>query len=238
MTPFNGIDKVLIDVAIALSPLIITFVIFQLIFLKMPKTNIINIIKGVILTYFGLVLFLQGVNVGYLPIGKIMGEGLAGIKDNWLLIPLGLLLGFCTTLAEPAVRVLIGEVEKVSAGHINRTLMLYCLCIGVAVAVALAMVRVLYGISFLWFIIPMYTAAFILTRFCSEDFVAIAFDAGGVATGPMTVTFILSLVMGVAEEHPGRSVLTDGFGMVALVAVMPIITVLLLGLLYRIKIKN
>lgn len=232
---FDHMHMVMLEVAFALLPLVIAFIFFQIFLLKLPMKRIKRILQGLLLTYIGLVLFLQGVKVGYLPVGLMMGENLANLRFNWILIPIGLILGFATTLAEPAVRVLISEVEKVTGGHINKTLMLYSLCIGVAIAVMLSMIRVLAGINLLFFLIPLYITAFILSRFVSSDFVAIAFDSGGVATGPMTVTFILSLAVGAARQIEGRSVLMDGFGMVALVAIMPIVTILLLGLLYRIK---
>lgn len=235
MSLFTGFSHILIDVGIAMLPLIIAFLVFQLIMLRLPIKKVIRIIQGMILTYIGLALFLQGVNIGFMPIGQAMGESLAQKSYYWIVIPIGFILGFVSTLAEPAVRVLINEVEKVTGGHINKTLMLYSLCIGVALAVALSMLRIVVGISFMWFIAPLYLLALILMRFVSSEFVAVAFDSGGVATGPMTVTFILSLTMGIAGQLENRSVLTDGFGMVALVAIMPIITILILGLIYKSK---
>ena len=154
------------------------------------------------------------------------------------MIPIGFLLGFTVTLAEPAVRILNSQVEKVSGGYINKTVMLYTLSIGVGISVALSMVRVIWGISLWYFVVPGYIIALILTRYISSEFVAIAFDAGGVATGPMTVTFILSMTVGVAKVIDGRNPLMDGFGMVSLVAMTPILAVLILGALYNRKGKK
>ena len=232
---FYNFHHILVEVAFALLPLVVAFVFFQIFLLKLSFKKIKRILQGLILTYIGLALFLQGVHVGYLPVGQMMGEKLASLSYNWILIPIGLVLGFTATLAEPAVRVLITEVEKVTGGYINKTLMLYALCIGVGVAVGLSMLRVITGVSIIWFIAPLYITAFILTRFTSQEFTAVAFDSGGVATGPMTVTFILSLTVGVADSIADRNVLMDGFGMVALVAIMPIITILALGVLYSVK---
>lgn len=235
---FKDFHVVIKDVAIALSPLVVVFIFFQLYMLKLPKRQVIKIIKGVILTFVGLALFLQGVNIGFLPVGEMMGMAIGSLSYNWILIPIGFLLGFAVIMAEPAVRVLTTEVEKASSGHINRNIMLYTLCIGVAFSVALSMARVLSGISLWYFIVPGYIIALILTRFASSEFVAIAFDAGGAATGPMTVTFILSMTVGVAKQIEGRNPLTDGFGMVSLVALTPILAILILGFLYNRKEKS
>ena len=143
MRLFHNFHEVLIEVAFALLPLFVALIFFQIFLLRLPAKRLFKIIKGLVLPYIGLALFLQGVKAGFLPVGQLFGEKLALIRNNWILIPLGFLLGFLTILAEPAVRVHIIEVEKVTGGHINKTLLLYFMCIGVAVAVALAMVRVL-----------------------------------------------------------------------------------------------
>jgi len=235
---FKDFDLVLKEVAIALTPLVAVFVFCQIFMLKLPKRQVIKIIKGVILTFIGLALFLQGVEIGFMPMGELMGIALASLENNWILIPIGFLLGFAVIMAEPAVRVLTIEVEKASSGHVNRNIMLYTLCIGVAISVALSMVRVLTGISLWYFIVPGYIISLLLTRFVSSDFTAIAFDAGGAATGPMTVTFILSMTVGVAKQLENRNPLTDGFGMVSLVAMTPIVLILILGFLYGRKEKK
>lgn len=234
---FKDFDIVLKEVAFALLPLLLAFAFFQVLMLKLPKRHVIKMIKGVGLTFVGLSLFLQGVHVGFMPVGELMGMAIGSLEDNWILIPIGFSLGFAVIMAEPAVRVLITEVEKVSGGHINKNIMLYTLCIGVAFSVSLAMVRVLAGISLWYFIVPGYLIALLMMRSASPEFIAIAFDAGGAATGPMTVTFILSMTCGVAKQCAGRDPLLDGFGMVSLVALAPILSILILGFLYNRKQK-
>jgi len=232
---FTGFSHILFEVASALSPLMLLFIIFQIFFLKLSNKKLLNISKGFLLTFIGLALFLQGVYVGFMPIGEKMGAVLGSLSYNWVLIPIGFVLGFVVTFAEPAVRVLNYEIEKVSGGYIPQQIMLYTLSIGVAFAVSLAMARVIYGIPLWYFIIPGYLCAFLLTRYSKSTFVAMAFDSGGVATGPMTATFILAMVVGISSAIEGRDPLLDGFGMVALVALSPILSVLFLGLLYARK---
>jgi len=232
---FKGFPLVVAEVALALGPLLGFFLFFQFFILKLPKRQVIRIVKGFALTFAGLSLFLQGVFIGFMPIGESMGMALGSLKYNWILIPIGFLLGFAVIMAEPSVRVLITEVDKVSSGHISRNMLLYTICTGVAFSVALSMVRVLWGISIWYFVVPGYLAALILMRFASNEFVSIAFDAGGAATGPMTVTFILSMTVGVAKQLEGRDPLLDGFGMVSMVALAPILSILALGFLYNRK---
>lgn len=229
---FAGFGETLLEVLYALIPLLIFFLFFQFFFLKLPRKKLINIFKGMVLAFLGLSLFLQGVHVGFLPIGEMMGEALGSLSYNWILVPLGFILGLVATFAEPAVRVMTHEVEKASSGYISQNYMLYTLSLGVALSIALSMWRILAGFSLWYFIIPGYALALILIFFSSDTFIGIAFDSGGVATGPMTVTFILTMALGVAASLEGRDPLLDGFGMIALVALTPIITVLVLGLLY------
>nr|WP_261133797.1 DUF1538 domain-containing protein [Bacillus sp. Marseille-Q3570] len=238
MNPFHGFGHTLIEVVYALTPLFIVFMLFQIFYLKMTRKKVEDIIKGFIFTFFGLAFFLQGVQFGFLPAGEMMGIILGGLSYNWILIPIGFVLGFVATFAEPAVRILNQEVDKVTSGSIPEKVMLYTLSFGVAVSVALSMLRVLVGIPLWYFIIPGYLLAFALTRFTKRSFTAIAFDSGGVATGPMTVTFILAMVVGVATEIEGRNPLMEGFGMIALVALAPILSVLILGILYSKKEKE
>ncbi|MBM3126693.1 MAG: DUF1538 domain-containing protein [Chloroflexi bacterium] len=233
LTLFKDFDIVFRDVAFALAPLLLFFSLFQFFVLRLPKRQVIKMIKGVALTFVGLSLFLQGVHIGFMPVGELMGMTIGSLKYNWILIPIGFLLGFAVIMAEPAVRVLVTEVEKTSSGYINRNNMLYALCIGVAFSVSLSMIRVLTGISIWYFIVPGYLIALMLMRFVSSEFVAIAFDAGGAATGPMTVTFILSMTVGVAKQLDNREPILDAFGMVSLVALAPILSILILGFLYK-----
>lgn len=229
---FSGFGAILIEVALALAPLLLFFFFFQALFLRLPGPKVAEILKGMALTFAGLALFLQGVHVGFFPAGEALGRALGAMPHPWLLVPIGFVLGFVATFAEPAVRILNLEVEKVSSGYIPSQIMLYTLSLGVAVALALAMTRMLLGIPLAWFIVPGYLAALLLIRFSSRTFTAIAFDSGGVATGPMTVTFIMAIALGAASVLEGRNPLLDGFGMIALVALAPILSVLILGLLY------
>jgi len=188
-------------------------------------------------TMVGLVLFLTGVNVGFIPVGSLLGGELAGSPSKWLLIPIGMLIGYYIVKAEPAIHVLNEQVEEITSGAISRKAMNLCLSIGVALSVGLSMLRVLTGISIYWFVIPGYLIALLLTRFVPKIFTGIAFDSGGVASGPMTSTFLLPLVMGACEAI-GGNVMTDAFGIVALVAMTPPIAIQLMGLIYQIKLRR
>lgn len=229
---FQGLGDIFIEMFWALLPLLGIFIVFQIFFIKLPRERVIQILIGMGLSLIGLSLFLQGVKAGFFPTGMILGETMGALSSKWILIPIGFLLGFVATIAEPAVRILSYEVSKVSSGYIREKVMLYTLSVGVAVAVAMAMVRVIYGFPLLYILLPGYIIALILIRFSTPKFIAIAFDSGGVATGPMAVTFVMTLVIGVATSIADRDPLLDGFGMIALVALSPILAVLILGLIY------
>ena len=224
-------DHTLLEVFTAVIPVLFFFII-SIFFFKMPKKMLLTLIKGVIFAFLGLALFLQGVKIGFMPVGMEMGSILAGNSSRWALIPLGFILGFVATLAEPAVRILSSQVEKSSSGYIRSSIILYTLCLAVGVFVALGMTRIVFGIPFYYIILPGYLLVIVLMFFSKPSFTAIAFDSGGVATGPMTVTFIMALAVGAADATPGRNAVTDGFGLIALVALAPIILVMLLGFLY------
>jgi hypothetical protein len=177
------------------------------------------------------VLFLTGVNVGFIPVGHLLGTQIAVGEYKWALIPLGMVIGYYIVAAEPAVHVLNKQVEEISGGMISQKAMKLSLSIGVAVSLALSMVRILTGLSIFWLLIPGYIIALVLTFFVPKIFTGIAFDSGGVASGPMTSTFLLPLAIG-ACEGVGGNVLTDAFGVVALVAMTPLITIQMLGLVY------
>lgn len=232
---FEGFPALLLEIGIALIPLFLFFTVFQIFMLKLPFNQVLRIIYGFILTFFGLSFFLQGVHIGFMPIGEIMGKSLGELPYTWILIPLGFVLGFVATFAEPAVSVMNAEVDKATGGFISEKLMLYTLSTGVGVSIALAMVRILSGFSLWFFIIPGYLVILVLLFFSNKIFVGIAFDSGGVATGPMTVTFIVSVAVGIASVTEGRDPLTEGFGMIAIVAMSPIIAVLILGLIFAKK---
>jgi len=232
---FEGFDHVLLDVTQALLPLVIVFFIFQVFFMKLPGQFIKNLLKGMLLVLVGTTLFLQGVQIGFLPAGREIGAFFGGSPYRFFLIPVGFFLGFTAALAEPAVRVLSIEVEKASSGYIRKNLLIYTLSLGVAIFVALDMVRIIYGLPFHYLVVPGYLLALVVMKFSDPAFTAIAFDAGGVSTGPMTVTFILSMAVGAATIMEGRSAVIDGLGLIALVALAPILSVMLLGIVYRRK---
>jgi len=228
---FDGFNQVFFEVTFAIIPLIIIFFIFIISF-KLPRSMLINLLKGFIFAFIGLLLFLQGVKAVFLPIGAEVGSFIAGLPYRWILIPIGFVLGFVATLAEPAVRILCKEIDNSSSGTIRSSLIMYTLCLSVGLFVSIGMVRILFGIPFYYLIIPGYIMAIVLLFFSKPSFTAIAFDSGGVATGPMTVTFIMALAVGAADQIEGRSAIGDGFGLVALVALAPIIVVMILGLFF------
>ncbi len=222
------------EVLIALLPIAAVFVIFQLLTRRYQKRQIKRIAIGLIYTYVGLVLFLCGVNVGFAPIGAFLGSELASVSFKWVLVPIGMLIGYYIVKAEPAIQVLNQQVNSVTNGAISVKMMNRCMSIGVAVSVGLAMLRVLVGIPIQWIILPGYVIALVLSRFVPKIFVGIAFDSGGVASGPMTSTFLLPLSIGVCQAI-GGNLMTDALGVVALVALTPLIAIQLMGILYNYK---
>ncbi len=232
---FNGIAAVMQDAIIALIPLSIFFILFQVMYLKLPMGHVINLFKGIFFTLIGMILFLQGVHIAFIPAGDAIGSFFSAIGKAWILIPFGFFLGMLATYAEPAVRILSDQVEQSSSGFIKGTLILYTLSIGVGIAVALGMARIVIGFSFLPLTIIGYAIAIILLWLSDRDFVAIAFDSGGVATGPMAVSFLMALAVGVAGGIEGRDPIIDGFGLIALIALAPILSILVLGIYFRIK---
>ena len=233
----RGLPGYIKEVALALLPIVLLFGIFQFVFLHLPKKMLIRLGAGLVYTFVGLVLFLTGVNVGFMPAGTFLGGALAGTAVPWILIPIGMVLGFVVVLAEPAVRVLNKQVEEITVGAISQRAMLLSLSIGVAVSVGISMLRVVTGISLWYFLIPGYAIAIELSFFAPKVFTAIAFDSGGVASGPMTATFMLPFAMGACIAL-GGNVSTDAFGLVAMVALTPLITIQVLGCVYKIKLMR
>ena len=222
------------EVAIALLPIVAFYFIFQLFGQRVAKQQIIRILVGVFYTYFGLVLFLLGVNVGFLPVGSFVGETLGALDYNWIIVPLGMLVGFFVVAAEPAVHVLTKQVYEITSGAIAKGALRGSLMIGVAVSVGISMLRIILHIPIMYFLIPGYLIALALTFIVPDIFTAIAFDSGGVASGAMTASFIMPLALGVCRAV-GGNVATEGFGVVAMVAMTPLITIQILGLIYKIK---
>jgi hypothetical protein len=221
------------EMGIALGPIVAFFFIFRAI-AGGGGENIGKIIIGILYTYVGLVLFLTGVNVGFMPLGNYLGVAIASSEFKWLIVPLGMIIGYFIVAAEPAVHVLTKQVEDVTAGAIHKRVLSLTLSIGVAISVGIAMLRALTGIPILWVLIPGYAIALLLTFFVPDIFTSIAFDSGGVASGPMTATFLLPFAVG-ACTAVGGNVVTDAFGVVAMVAMTPLIAIQILGLIYKMR---
>lgn len=220
----------------AVAPILIIFLISNQLIFKKNKKQIKRICVGVFYNWLGLTLFLTGVNAGFLDAGKYIGHYIAGNYSTWSVVAIGFMLGLLTILAEPAVHVLTQQVEMVTAGYVKRKHVLVALSIGVGCAVALSVLRIVVPGLLLWhYLLPGYIIAIVIMRFVPKLFVGIAFDSGGVASGPMTATFILSFSQGIAECIEGADVLIEGFGVISMVALTPIITIQVLGLLFRIK---
>lgn len=222
------------EMAVSILPIVFFFGLFQLIARDINKKSLIKIGIGLLYTYIGLVLFMTGVNVGFMPAGNFLGQTIATLPYAWIIVPIGMIIGYFIVLAEPAVFVLTKQVEEITSGSISSGAMRLSLSIGVAASVGLAMVRVLTGISILWFLVPGYLIALIITFFVPKIFTAIAFDSGGVASGPMTATFLLPFAMGACEAI-GGNIITDAFGIVAMVAMTPLITIQVMGLITVMK---
>ena len=233
----SGIPHYMKEIGGSLLPIILFFTFFQVVSLKLKKKKVLKIVVGILYTYIGLVLFLTGVNVGFMPAGNYLGYQIATLPYRWVLIPIGMLMGWFIVQAEPAVHVLNKQVEEITSGAIPGRAMSTSLSIGVAMSIGLSMVRVLTGISIFWLLIPGYLAAITMSFFTPKIFTAIAFDSGGVASGPMTATFLLPFAMGACDAI-GGSIITDAFGVVAMVAMTPLITIQMLGLLYQYRLKK
>lgn len=221
------------EIAMALLPIFLFFLIYQMLVLKLSKKALTKILVGLVYTYIGLVLFLTGVNVGFMPAGNYLGQKIAGLSQPWMLIPIAMVMGYFIVKAEPAVYVLNKQVEEITDGAISAKAMGLGLSIGVAVSLGIAMIRVLTGISILWFLIPGYAIALTISFFVPKIYTAIAFDSGGVASGPMTAAFLLPLAQGACVTL-GGNIVTDAFGVVAMVAMTPLITIQVMGLYSRI----
>ena len=228
----EALPKYMGEVAAALLPIALFFLLFQILSLRLNVRELVRIGAGLMYTYVGLVLFLAGVNVGFMPMGNYIGQLLASLEARWILVPIGMLIGYYVVAAEPAVHVLSKQVYELSAGSIPKRALNLSLSIGVSVSVGLAMLRILTGLPILYLLIPGYAIALLLMIFVPPVFTSIAFDSGGVASGPMTATFLLPLAMG-ACTGVGGDVATDAFGVVAMVAMTPLITIQVLGLVFK-----
>ncbi len=233
----HALPHYLKEVGIALLPIVAFFFIFRFFGHRISKSDIIRIFIGVLYTYVGLVLFLMGVNVGFLPVGTYIGEVIGELNYNWIIIPIGMILGYFVVAAEPAVHVLTKQVYEITSGAIPKKALKISLMFGVAFSVGLAMARIIFHIPIMYFLIPGYIIAIILTFLVPDIFTSIAFDSGGVASGAMTASFLLPLALGVCSALKGN-LATEGFGVVAMVAMTPLIAIQILGLVYKIKIRK
>ena len=222
------------EVLRSLGPIVIMFVVYNLIFLRLRWKDLNKIFVGLIYTYIGLSIFLAGVNIGFMPMGYLVGKYMSSYV--YLLVPLGVILGYFIVSSEPAVSVLTSQIEDITNGNIKKRIMDVSLAIGVSIATGLSVLRIITGISVWYFLLPGYIIAIVLSFFVPKVFTAIAFDSGGVASGTMTATFLLPFSIGIAEAL-GKNVLTEAFGLIAIVATIPYITVEIVGLVYKIKIK-
>ena len=225
------------DVLLALGAIIFCFIIFQFVTHRYQKHQLGRIAVGFLYTLVGLVLFLTGVNVGFFPVGQLLGSQLASSTFKWVLIPLGALIGYFIVAAEPAVHVLNKQVEEISSGAITQKMMNRGLAIGMSAALTLTMIRILFHIPIMWILIPGYAFALTLTFFVPRIFTGIAFDSGGVCSGPMSSTFLLPFAMGTCEGLRG-DLMVDAFGIIAIVAMTPLIIIQLMGLIFSFRQKE
>lgn len=242
LVPFiDTLPHLAIETVLSIAPILIIFIVYNLFIAKrkMQTTDFKRAMLGLLYLYVGLVLFLTGVNAGFLNVGRQLGMTIAGMESKLPVLFIGLLLGLVVILAEPAVYVLTHQIEDVTNGSVKRSVVLVFLSVGVGLAVFLSVIRVLIPDILLWhYLVPGYIIAIALSFRVPNLFVGMAFDAGGVASGPMTATFILAFIQGVAEITPHSNVLLDGFGMIAMVAMMPILSLQLLGAIYQHRSKK
>ncbi len=233
--PFiQSFGHIALEIMVALLPIVILFILAQVTIIRSSVKKLIRIILGLLFTFIGLVLFLSGVHNGFMNIGLTMGRLVASFSSKVPLLLIGFALGFVTILAEPAVHVLTSQIEAVTSSYLRKRVILASLAIGIGAAVALTMLRIMIpGIKLWHYLLPGYAMAVALMYFTPKVFIGIAFDAGGVASGPMTVTFILAFAQGAADAMEGASIMAEGFGLIATVAMMPLITLQVLGILYR-----
>lgn len=232
-----GLPEYMKEMLISILPITVFFFMFNYILLKLNFQVLSRIGLGLLYTYIGLTVFMTGANYGFMPAGAYLGQMLGELPFRWIIIPVGLLIGYLVVKAEPAVYVLMRQVEELTDGAITGRSLQMSMCVGVGVSVGLSMLRVMLGLNVLWMIVPGYVLALGMSFACPKLFTAIAFDSGGVASGPMTAAFLLPMTMGLCTAL-GGNLATDAFGVVALVAMTPLITIQGLGLLYRFKTRH
>jgi len=233
----GGMVGFFLEVCLILVPILVFFGVFQVVNLKLPRSQLIRIGVGLVYILLGLTVFLTGVYIGFMPAGTYLGHAIASLPNNGVLVPLGLVIGFFIVAAEPAVHILNKQIEDLTHGAISRRVMMLALSIGVGIALVLGMVRIITSIEIWYFLLPGYAIALLLTFFVPQIFTAIAFDSGGVAAGTMAAAFLLPFALG-ATDAVGGPLLLDAFGIIGLVAMMPLITVQVIGLIYQIKMRR
>ena len=221
------------SVIVAVLPLLLFFLVMQALFLQLPAKEVSRMLAGALLAALGLFLFLLGVGIAFLPFGRAAGEALGALPQKWLLVAAGMLLGYVTAWAEPAVGILAGEVEKATGGSIPRSRVLVAICLGVALFVGVGMARIAWNIPLLYVLCAGYGVVLALMGFTDSQYVAIAFDAGGVATGPLANSLLLAFALGASSAMGRDDPLVHGLGLVALIALAPVLSVMVLGVLVR-----
>lgn len=226
----------IIEVMIIFLPILIVYILANAVSFKLDKISFFRICIGIVFSIVGLTLFLLGVNQGFMDVGSILGAGLASKGNTSLLIIISFILGVVTILAEPAVHILTRQIEEITSGYVKSSLVMATLSIGVGIAIVLSMLRIIIpGLMFWHIALPGFAIAIILSFFSPDLFVGIAFDSGGVASGPMTATFVLAFIQGASNVYPTADILLDGFGVIALVAMTPLIALQILGLVYKLQ---
>lgn len=234
---FETIFEKFSEIVIAMSGIILFIIIFEFAVLKIKFKKFLKLLVGLIYVFVGLTIFLSGASIGFMNVGTEIGKHFSSENLKMWLIPIGMIIGFLVVMAEPSVHVLNKQVEEITAGAISRKMMLFTLAIGVAISVGLSFARIIFEINMLYILVPGYLLAIILSLFAPKIFVAIAFDSGGVASGPMTATFLLPMAIGFVTEiyQAGNNKIVEySFGTVALVAMTPLIVIQILGIIYRI----
>ncbi len=238
MAIFENLHQTFFTVARSLAPLLALFLFFQFAYVKLPRQFVVKHLVGFLLAAIGAILFLQGVQVAFFPVGEEIGAAIAGLDHRWIAILLGFLLGYALTFGEPSVRVLSDQVEITSGGSIRKHLIIHVTSLGVAVFAGLGMARIVYDFPVYVILAPGYALVLAIVWLSQKNIVSIAIDAGAVATGPIVVTFLLAITLGLASALEGRDPVTDSFGIIGLVFLAPILSILTLGLIVRIKTKK